>query len=74
MFGNIEQSTPLHAYLEEPGSTWNVHGPLYGHIWGNNVTVYSDGLIHADIGGSNPNAASHVGWKNSTWVRGKKRI
>jgi Tfp pilus assembly protein PilX len=68
----IACTAPFHAYLEEPSGTWNVQGPLYGHIWGNTVTVSGAGAIHADIGGTNPNAASHVGWKNPTWTRGPK--
>lgn len=69
----LNSSAPLHAYLEEPTGTWNLKGPLYGHIWGSNVTVSDLGVIHADIGGTSPNAASHVGWLKNSWARGRKK-
>lgn len=69
----ITSTSPVHAYLEEPTGTWNVHATLYGHIWGKYATVYGDGSIHADIGGANPNMAAHVGWKKPTWARGPKK-
>lgn len=70
----VAPGAPLHAYIEEPAGNWTVSGTLYGHIWGSQVTLSGAGVIHADIGGANPNAASHVGWQKHTWQKGPRRL
>jgi Tfp pilus assembly protein PilX len=71
---NVSPGAPLHAYIEEPAGNWTIGGTLYGHVWGSQVTLSGGGVIHADISGGNPNAASHVGWQRHSWYKGPRRL
>jgi hypothetical protein len=63
---------PLHAYLEERSGTWSLYGPLYGRVWGGNVTVFGSGSVHANAG-PNQSSPARVTWEKTTWAQRYKR-
>lgn len=68
----IASPTPLHAYFEERSASWNITGPLYGRVWGNNVTVSGvNGAVHVDA--DNATTPVRVTWEKTTWSQGHAR-
>ncbi len=62
----INSSAPLHAYLEESSGAWNISTPVYGRVWGKNVTVknVAGAAVHVDLSATTP---AGVDWSTGTW-------
>ena len=58
-------ATPLHAFLEEPTATFEMHQAFYGRIWGSAVRIRSDGALHYDTGAAA--AAARVSYLPGSW-------
>jgi|GEM_PF-2275394 len=68
----ISCAVPLHAYLEDPTSDWNINSELYGRMVGRNITAFQTANIHTDTADlSSP--VMTVRWSTGSWTQSYKR-